>query len=657
MKNQSLELGYYAHYPSILEPSPGPWGGLEIYDMHPVDAWKRILAWLKSKDVDYLIAVVSPKYRDSIMHDFPFLYLLDFEPYPEARTFPSEIVEENRRIVREVIAEAKRLGIDFYFNTFNFYAPRGFVEARPRLLENYRRSRNQLIGHDEASILGTLWGNISWPDPEYREFLRYCYRELFNQFPEATGMMTAGAEHIYDVSPQSVGTGAPKESRTGARREMVLDYLRFFTDEMQAMGKKSFVRTWYVGDKAEGNWPKPDAMVQKFHVFDCLDAGMCPDNKKLWDLGIPCHQALVHNAENAAQLIWFSPSYWRRVGRELRDHGVPGAWIHDNTDWGNVGMRTPMQGWNLEAYLHYARQPEDGLEEPWLARSKDVFGPDAATVALTALEDISHFVLNISKVIYFSGEGYTWNCPLPVDEQFHPDPWALVGGANNTPPEWVRGNLQTVKHYVEEAATQSWQGLDLLMEKNTSSGKECPLSLLRTSIQRASAAADSLKAWRSKIPTSARNHWEAMITSAHAARCMASHIERLIVARLLITAMRNPLNAGDAAGIGWQAVRAHGEAIKALREVVAWLNNYPHDMLDTRVWFRLRRPLFSRYYACQWTPLDVIEEEHQNLLWFVRELDPSRDEFASDPAREFASISGRPLPAPVERGFKMREES
>jgi hypothetical protein len=657
MKNQSLELGYYAHYPSILEPSPGPWGGLEIYDMHPVDAWKRILAWLKSKDVDYLIAVVSPKYRDSIMHDFPFLYLLDFEPYPEARTFPSEIVEENRRIVREVIAEAKRLGIDFYFNTFNFYAPRAFVEARPRLLENYRRSRNQLIGHDEASILGTLWGNISWPDPEYREFLRYCYRDLFNQFPEATGMMTAGAEHIHDVSPQSVGAGASKESRTGARRAMVLDYLRFFTDEMRAMGKKSFVRTWYVGDKAEGDWPKPDAMVQKFHVFDCIDAGMCPDNKKLWDLGIPCHQALVHNAENAAQLIWFSPSYWRRVGRELRDHGVPGAWIHDNTDWGNVGMRTPMQGWNLEAYLHYARQPEDDLEEPWLARSKDVFGMDASPVALAALEDISHFVLNVSKVIYLSGEGYTWNCSLPVDEHFHPDPWALVGGANNTPPEWVRGNLQTVKNYVEETAAQSWQGLDSLMEKITSSGKECPLSLLRTSIQRASAAADSLKAWRSKIPASARNHWEAMITSAHAARCMASHIERLIVSRMLITAMRNPLNAGDAAGIGWQAVRTHGEAVKALREVVAWLNNYPHDMLDTRVWFRLRRPLFSRYFACQWTPLDVIEEEHQNLLWFVRELDSSRDESATDPARDFASISGRPLPAPLERGFKMREES
>ena len=148
-----------------------------------------------------------------------------------------------------------------------------------------------------------------------------------------------------------------------------------------------------------------------------------------------------------------------------------------------------------------------------------------------------------------------------------------------------------------------------------------------------------------------------MITSAHAARCMASQIERLIVARMLITAMRNPLNAGEAADIGWQAVRAHGEAVKALREVVAWLNNYPHDMLDTRIWFRLRRPLFSRYFACQCTPLDVIEEEHQNLLWFVRELDPSRDESATDPARDFASISGRPLPTPVERGLKMSEES
>lgn len=651
---KSFELGYYAHYPSILEPSPGPWGGLEIYDMHPVDAWKRILAWLKSKEVDYLIAVVSPKYRDSIMHDFPFLYLLDFEPYPEARTFPQEIVEENRRIVREVIAEAKRLGIDFYFNTFNFYAPRAFVEARPRLLENFRRSRNQLIGHDEASILGTLWGNISWPDPEYREFLRYCYSDLFLQFPEATGMMTAGAEHIHDVSPQSVGASSGREERTAGRREMVLDYLRFFTGEMRAMGKKSFVRTWYVGDKAEGDWPKPDAMVQKFQVFDCIDAGMCPENKKLWTLGIPCHQALTHNAENAAQLIWFSPSYWRRVGRELRDQSAPGAWIHDNTDWGNVGMRTPMQGWNLEAFLHYSRHPDDGLEEPWMARAIEVFGEEAAPVALAALEDISHFVLNISKVIHLSGEGYTWNCSLPVDEQFHPDPWALVGGANNTPPEWVRGGLQTVKDFVELAAAEPWAGLDSL---TGFTGARSPVTLLRVSIAKAAAAADSLKAWRPKIPASARNHWEAMITSANAAWCMARHIEQLIVARVLITAMRNPLNAGEAAGIGWQAVHTHGEAVKALREVVAWLNNYPHDMLDTRVWFRLRRPLFSRYFACQWTPLDVIEEEHQNLLWFVRELDSQRDESASDPARNFASITGRPLPTAVECGFKMREES
>ena len=100
-----MNLGYYAYFPSLLEPSPGPWGGHEIHSMHPVEAWKKILAWLESKDVDTLIAVVTPKYRDGMMHDWPFHYLCEFPEYPEARVFPPEVVRMNRAIVGDILGE------------------------------------------------------------------------------------------------------------------------------------------------------------------------------------------------------------------------------------------------------------------------------------------------------------------------------------------------------------------------------------------------------------------------------------------------------------------------------------------------------------------------------------------------------------------------
>jgi hypothetical protein len=426
---------------------------------------------------------------------------------------------------------------------------------------------------------------------------------------------------------------------------------------MDRCGKKSLVRTWYLPETDYPRLPKPTAFVQKYHVFDCVDAGMDPRNAPLWGCGTPCWQSFTHNGENAAQLIWFDAEYWKRIGRDLHEKQIPGAWIHDNTDWGNNGMATPMQAWNLEAFLHYARHPEDDPETLWRKRASEVFGAEHAEMALGALKKIGHFVLNVSKVIYFWGEGYTWPGPCPVDADFHPDPFAILGEPSYTPPDWSRGDVARLADFLAWARAHPWAEFEAVRGAVVGPGQRCPLGVFETSRNLAAEAAASIAAALPQMPAEARGHAHALRVSAEVARAHSEHLLNLCHARLRIVAMREGPNEGRRAELGWEAVRFHGGAVRALRAQVAWLNSYPHDTIDFGRWFRLSRPLFSSYLATSWTPLDVIEIEHENLLWFVRQLDPSRDESVSDPAEEYPSLTGRPLPAPPPKGFKLRTES
>jgi hypothetical protein len=595
----------------LLEPAPGPWGGAEIFDLHPADAWRRILDWLKSQGVDYLVAVVSPKFRDNIYHDWPFPYLCDHHAHPEARMFPPEVVRRNRDIVNRIVSLAAEGGIDVYLKQFNFYAPRGFIEAHPEIREKYRRTRGAgIAGHDSCNFMNTLFGNICWSDPVYRVFMKRCWSDLFEAVPGLKGLMVTPGEHNACTCPLCVGTNPDKDARRLAKTGMLMDFIRTFCEEMKRHGRESLVRTWYVQDY-DGKRPMASAWFPKYHVFDCFDAPIDPQSAALADrLKEPVHFMFVHDGENAAQTLWFNPAYWRRIGQTLRARRADGAIVMHNMDWGMSGMTHPCARLNLEAFYHYIRHPDGALDQPWLDRLGGYFGASAAPSVLQALEKVSAFPMNVTKVIFLGGEGYTFGPVLPCDAAFAPDPWGVLA-RDWSPPDWARGDVGRLRIYWDHLETARFESFEVLSRLAESAGERCPLRVLEGVIADLESAAHLLDGLEPRAPESARGWLDTLIINARFTREHARMLLHSIRAALLIRAARVALS--DAAPLAVEAVREHQAALDALKNQVAWLNAHPHDFIDYRNWLRLTPPPFNSYQAIQFTPLSLVEQEHANL--------------------------------------------
>jgi len=271
---------------------------VEIFEDHPVQAWRKILTWLKSMDVDYIIAVISPRFRDFVWHDWPFPYVCDLPKYPEAKMFPPEILARHRVLTNQVVDIAAEMGIDVYFSHFNFAAPRGFIEAHKRLYDKYRKTRGQgTVGHDQCNFMGTILGNICWNDPIYRNFMQYCWEEFFKAVPKARGFMVTPGEHADCQCPKCRGPALAEDAvRTGIMSTKQ-DFIRTFVDAMTRLGRESLVRTWGLGADSE-DFPKATAYMPKYHVFDCFDAPIDPGTEQVMTSGRPIHLTFVQNGEN-----------------------------------------------------------------------------------------------------------------------------------------------------------------------------------------------------------------------------------------------------------------------------------------------------------------------------------------------------------------------
>lgn len=613
-----MKLGYYAYYPTLLEPAPGPWGGREIFDLHPVEAWRRILHWLKEREIDYVVAVVSPKFRDNIYHDWPFAYLCDYPDYPEARIFPSEVIEHNRSIVNEIVSYADSLGIDIYLKHFNFYAPRGFIEAHPEIREKYRRTRGAgVAGHDSCNFLNTLYGNICWNEPVYQAFMKASWAEIFAMVPGVKGLMVTPGEHNACSCALCQGTDPAKAARKEAKGRMLINFITTFCKEMERLNKDSLVRTWNV-HHYEGDMPKATAWFPKYHVFDCFDAPMDPQTAALADrVDEPVHYMFVQNGENAAHSLWFKPDYWRRIGQALRQKQAGGAIIMHNIDWGMNGMTHPASQLNFEAFFRYVRNPEDPID--WRERVVSWAGAEAAPGVLTALEKMAAFPMDVTKILFLGSEGYTYGPVQPCDAEFAPDPWGVLA-RNWTPPAWARGEVGLLKDYWEHLGEDAFVSFEMLAEKTAMRGERCPIGVMEEIIQdlkQAIALIDGL------LPDVSRELRGSVHTLAVNARMICAHTRMLtasIKTALLIRAARCTKESERQAELALAALREHIQALNALKEQVSWLNAHPHDFIDYRNWLRLAPPPFNSYQAIQFTPLAMVEREHRNLRRWVEEI-------------------------------------
>lgn len=648
-KNDRLRLGYYAHYPTILEPSPGPWGGMEIFHDHPVDAWRKILNWLKSVEVNYVVAVISPKFRDNIYHDWPFHYVCDLEQYPEARMFPAELIERHRNLTNQVVDIAEQMGIDMYFTHFNFYAPRGFIESHPRIREKYRRTRGQRVaGHDSCNYMNTLFGNICWSDPDYQRFMKYCWAEFFRAIPKAKGLMVTAGEHNECECPQCRGTSLDKEDRRAAGTEMKLDFIRTFVEEMDHLGRHSLVRTWYLNAEPE-SFPKATAFLPKYHVFDCFDAPIDPYTEHEMKSGRHTYPMFVQNGENASQVLWFRPGYWQRIGKTLAEKNADGALIMDNIDWGMNGMTNPVAALNLEAFFRYVRYPDTDLTACWKEHLAGIFG-EAAEGVFEALDLLSEFPMNITKIIFLGREGYTYGPIQPCDEEFAPDPWGVLC-CNWLPPDWARGDVGRLRSYWDYLEDNPFISFDDLAATALPSGERCPLKVMEHVIHSAAQAIKMLEAEAKRVSPEGRGYLDGLTSSAHITLEHSTMLLNSMKTALLIRAARTKPNADRAVALAIMALEVHSVALNALKRQIGWMNALPHDTLDFRNWLRFRMPDFNSFEAIMFTPLSLMEEENDNLRQWIMQMDAGIDP-EELPRPSMLSLSAGSLPPMIDKGWK-----
>ncbi|MCL5745741.1 MAG: hypothetical protein M1541_17755, partial [Acidobacteria bacterium] len=135
--------GNWWHFPSLLEPGAGPWGGFEIYGQDPVGAWRSILDWMKANDMNLLITRSRPHFKDRVVMGWGFHYVLDFDEFPEARVFSADFVARNRDRVNRILDHAGKVGVAVYLHHYNYIATRTFIDRHPVLLRKWRVNTNR----------------------------------------------------------------------------------------------------------------------------------------------------------------------------------------------------------------------------------------------------------------------------------------------------------------------------------------------------------------------------------------------------------------------------------------------------------------------------------------------------------------------------------
>ncbi len=511
--------GCWWHSPSILEPMPGPWCGYEIYGMEVVEAWKRIFDWHRRHGLDSIITQISSHFRDRTVLGWGFQYVLDFERFPEARTFSGDFVGRNQRRMTQVLEQAKQFGINLFIHHYNFNAPKNFVEAHPELLAKWKvtanlkdvpyMARSRLI----CDRIGTLYGNLCWREPVYKEFMVSVWDELFKTFPALTGILTTPGENQYCLCPdctRGAKSYEPEElmrARKKIAHEFLGDFCRTFRDTMRSHHKLGIMRLWGIKSSSEeavdtNLYPKDIPYMIKYHWFDIIDTGPDPLIADWIGRGYEVWVSKEIFGENAGPVEWNRPAYLRDLIQKCRDLGVRSLFSHQNNDWGTAGIPGWLQGLNLTCFARYLNHPED-KDLDWVnAEYTAKFGLCGLVIRKT-VEQYCDFVFNITKIVKIGGEGYTFGVPHPL--------YPGVGRIGNRVDAWVRGNLGELADYIEYAQAHGWDS-DLFETLNMK--ERDPLNVLTRMFQNAETALETLEPLRPQIPTEALGEYEWILTSA-----------------------------------------------------------------------------------------------------------------------------------------------
>ncbi len=601
-------VGTWWFYPSFLESPPGPWDKSGIYGDDPARNWKAAIDWMARRGLNVLVSGIPPFCKDRVYHDWGYHYVLEFRRFPEARVFTDEFIERNQSILREIFGHARRRGIKPFIHHYNFCAPVPFVKAHEEMaskMAGYTDGRKNL-----QDWLGYLYGNVCWNEPVYQEFMKSCFSEFLEAFPDVEGIM---------ITPGECARCPCEKCKD--RLGTLSSFVNTFVETVRLADRLPLVRAWATG--LDAPWieafPKGVPYVIKYSVFDCIDAPPDPAIKAWVDGG---HRVWISKeikgGENAGPIAWFDPGFFRDVAANSRKLGAEGLISIDNSDAGFMGMRYRVQQLLLEMFVRYATESGRASDKEWITELEPYFGAQTAKV-FRAVKLYSSVVLNVSKLAYGPTEGFTWKSAhnFAGGGRF-PGTFGLKGSGGLEPPEWVRGDIGSIADAVEYLSENPWRDDVLAYVSKRGTDPVEFASGLEAKAERGLRLLEGIS--DADIPRKGLKELALLRTSARLAVHTISSLKQLLWGRVLYAGAKGPSSGEVRSALAEQMVVTLRDAHLHLRKQLECVLDLPHCTVD-----------FARLMASQryWEPslsnrIRKLEREFVELVEELSEVLPEK---------------------------------
>lgn len=566
--------------PSYLEVAPGPWGGFADFGTDVVGSWKAAIDWHADRGLNLMIAGIPYSRTDRIYLGWPYHYILGLESYPHHEDlFSDDFRARNLDTLNAIFAYGAARGILMLVHHFNYFAPRRMAAAMGWCPRYPTDEADWIDGDRGVNPSMLLVHNCCWNVAGYQAFMRHCWAESSRLLPGLGGfLMTAGEGNRGLFEGQDRGDArAPgsdqAEAWLGHWYASDMRYVRTsahfietFCTAMQQAGKKAVVRAWSV-EGAPHFMPRGPTYLIKHQLFDCIDAPGDPLVRKWLDCGHTMWVEAMFIGENAGPIQWANAGHYARIGDDILSSGVQGAvTVTKQTD-----LRTPVN-WLAYEQFHAALNDRRRLADrsSWTAPLAASFGAHAET-ALQAMELISRGVLLISKIAHRIGEG--WICPSWATLTPVLQGWLNIGRANGTPPPCWRGDLFTIKEYLDWLEVNPWEEDWMRLARRD---RRCPLDALQAAIDDAAEAARLLESIRPPAGPGACQ-WQELRCSAGLDQAQLAMLLHACRTKILFASCRACLSHAAQMLLARQCLGAIEACERAQADLREWLFQFPPD--------------------------------------------------------------------------------
>jgi hypothetical protein len=546
-------------YPSFLEHPEGPFGVRQREDESPLRLWKACLSWLADRGVNAAFihfgpfgGNLSPLAGDRIRTGWGFHYLLDFERFPEARTFDRDTLARNRDLLNAICRHGAEVGCRVYTHHYNFSATAPFLAAHPEVLDRVvgaKRERKRLAPGwcDQRRLVHR---NLCWNHPLYRQFLASCWGETMRKIEDLAGILVTPGENARCPCVECVGaTDDPNApfATSPERIATLASFVEVFAGVMRRQDRVPIVRAWAAGKARPWieAFPRGVTYCLKDAFFDVVDAPPDPSIAEWVKAG---HEILatpeIQGGENGGPMLWRDDGHLTRVVRECRELGASGFIACVNSEHGFLATPRRVQHYPLVMWAHAmgsegAARDEADAAATALGREFDrsIFGAasDAIHDALIASSAVAR---NLPRVVFEPEEGYTWQFGYHLLEDRWP---GRLGGSLDATPHFAR-ELATLK---ELYAAVAIGGYDPPVDPARLAGKRDPIAYLAELRDGASQAEATLIALAEQIAADAAADYELVLISARLQVLLAEEWVALLAARACYDAALGAREAAD----------------------------------------------------------------------------------------------------------------